>query len=240
MNRGSNPYRGPGETGAIGRTGQLLTGVLIVAIGLVFLLDNLNVIGSRQLLRYWPALLIFVGVRKLFETRDSGSAIVGVALASAGGLLLLDNLNVIRFSFWQLWPLLLMVFGVHVLMRGLSGPPAPNDVTDSAPTFSTVAVLAGVTRRNSTSAFRGGSVTAFMGGAELDLHQAEMQGDSAVIEVFVLMGGVDIRVPDGWTVESKVVALLGGLEDKTKSPGTGGKRLILRGTVLLGGVDIKN
>ena len=90
--------------------------------------------------------------------------------------------------------------------------------------------------------FRGAEATAFMGGCELDLRDALMSsGELAVIEVFVIMGGVNIFVPPNWTVSQEVVALLGGVHDKTRSvPSNPAQHLLVRGTVVMGGVEISN
>jgi hypothetical protein len=56
-----------------------------------------------------------------------------------------------------------------------------------------------------------------------------------------LWGGIEIRVPEDWTVVSKVVPVMAGVEDKTRPPqGATAHRLVLRGLALMGGVEIKN
>ena len=79
-----------------------------------------------------------------------------------------------------------------------------------------------------------------MGGCEIDLRQASIDGE-AVIDVFALWGGIEIRVPEDWTVVSRVMPILGGVEDKTRPPQTAaGKRLVVRGFVVMAGVEMKN
>ena len=67
-----------------------------------------------------------------------------------------------------------------------------------------------------------------------------MEQDSAVLDVFVMMGGMEIFVPADWTLELHVTPLLGGYDDKTQRPSAPAKRLIIRGTVVMGGIDVKN
>jgi predicted membrane protein len=222
--------------------GQLIGGSLIILLGVIFLLDNLNIIESRQILRLWPLLLVFAGLKNVFETTDRAGAVRGTLVASAGALLLLNSLDIISFRFWQLWPLLLIVFGFQMLMRALPAPanPSPNDATDSAQYVSSSAFLAGVHSQNASTAFRGGSINVFMGGVELDLRKAAMESKEAVINVLAMMGGAEIRVPETWSVESRVTPLLGGVEDKTTPPTTPEKHLILDGTILMGGLTVKN
>jgi hypothetical protein len=79
-----------------------------------------------------------------------------------------------------------------------------------------------------------------MGGCEMDLRHAKIHGE-AVIDVFAMWGGIEIRVPDDWTVVSRVTPMLGGFEDKTRpTPDASTHRLIVRGMVIMGGVEVKN
>jgi predicted membrane protein len=79
-----------------------------------------------------------------------------------------------------------------------------------------------------------------MGGCEIDLRQAAIDGE-AVIEVFALWGGIEIKVPEDWTIGSRVVPILGGFEDKTRPQrGAAAHRLLIRGFAIMGGIEIKN
>ena len=51
-----------------------------------------------------------------------------------------------------------------------------------------------------------------MGGCEIDLRHASIDGE-AVIDIFALWGGVELRVPPDWTVVSRVTPILGGVDD---------------------------
>jgi hypothetical protein len=103
-----------------------------------------------------------------------------------------------------------------------------------------MAVMGAVMRGNNSHVFRGGDLTAVMGGCELDLRHAAIDGE-AVIDVFALWGGIEIRVPEDWSIESRVVPIMGGVEDKTRPPqGASRHRLVLRGFVVMAGVEIKN
>ena len=107
--------------------------------------------------------------------------------------------------------------------------------------FRTTAILSGKVQNNMSENFAGGRATAFMGGVQLDLTNATMEGDQAVIDIFAMMGGVEMRIPRDWEVVDNVTALMGGVEDKTRLERTGqSKRLILQGSAIMGGVSIRN
>jgi predicted membrane protein len=223
-------------------SGQLIFGAVIVIVGLSLLLDNLGIIeSSRDVLRFWPVALIAAGFGDLIAARGRGRAVRGTLLTAFGGLFLLNNLGVVDFNVFELWPLFLILFGVQMLMRSVSRPGSAEEAgaVDNAE-FDDFAFLGGVKRANTSAAFRGGSATAFMGGVELDLRKARMEGQRAVINVFAMMGGISLRIPEDWAVESKIVALLGGVDDKTRPPSQPVGTLVLQGTVVMGGVEIKD
>jgi hypothetical protein len=106
-----------------------------------------------------------------------------------------------------------------------------------------IAALGGATRRCNSADFRGGDLVAFMGGCEVDLRQAHIQGEAAVIEAFAFWGGIEIRVPEDWTVTVEGIALLGAYEDSTHTRESGvmpRQELIVKGLAIMGGVEIKN
>ena len=62
-------------------------------------------------------------------------------------------------------------------------------------------------RASNDKPFRGGEVTSILGGTQLDLRQATIEpGHEAVINIFVMMGGHEVWVPQGWTVVIEVDA----------------------------------
>ena len=80
-----------------------------------------------------------------------------------------------------------------------------------------------------------------MGGADLDLNQAELAADHVELTVFSLMGGADIRVPDNLQVELSEFAFLGGNSIKLGDapPRPGAPVLRLRVISIMGGSDVK-
>ena len=77
--------------------------------------------------------------------------------------------------------------------------------------------MGGFERRVTSHEFRGGDITAFMGGGKLDLREAMPAGGQAVINIFAMMGGFEIIVPETWRVDLEVTPLMGGIEDKSRA-----------------------
>lgn len=221
-------------------TSQLVVGLIVIFVGVAFTLDNLGIARADDYLRYWPVGLMAIGLTKLWQARDGlGGSFSGLLFTIAGAWLLLESLEiVVRIRFWDLWPILLVLFGASMVWHGLRGRRASSG--DSNDTVTAFALLAGVNRGNNSRTFKGGELTAVMGGCEIDLRQAAIDGD-ATIDVFAMWGGIEIRVPEDWTVVGRVTPLLGGFDDKTRPPQAAGtQRLIIRGFAIMGGIEVKN
>ena len=117
---------------------------------------------------------------------------------------------------------------------------APQDpLAKEVQTVDVTAVLGGFERRVHTQDFRGGEVTAVMGGCSLDMRGASMTGE-AVLHVFAFWGGVTLKVPPDWTVVLQGTPIMGGFEEKTVAPPDSSKRLVVRGYAIMGGVEVRN
>jgi hypothetical protein len=78
-----------------------------------------------------------------------------------------------------------------------------------------------------------------IGGAELDLTQAELEAPETTIDVYWLIGGVELTVPDGIEVELGGLTIIGGMEDHGgRRPLPGSPRIRVRQFGLIGGVEI--
>jgi hypothetical protein len=58
---------------------------VLIAVGLIFLLHNLDILRIGQILRYWPIALIGLGVYMLYERVSGSSAPNGHSMPPAGG-----------------------------------------------------------------------------------------------------------------------------------------------------------
>ena len=162
-----------------------------------------------------------------------------------GAILLLRELGLVRVSVGELWPLFIILAGIGILMRsrrsgGSSGSGGSGRSPESDDRISEFAALCALSPRVTSKSFQGGEINSFMGGCEVDLRDADIDGE-VEIEIFALMGGIQIAVPPDWNVNAQITPFMGGMEDKTgsaeRSPN---KRLTLRGFVMMGGVEVIN
>jgi hypothetical protein len=219
---------------------RLILGVGITVIGVLMLVDTLDFFDADQVVRFWPALLIVLGARVLQRGSRSGRWVGGGMLMLLGSVLLLRELGLVRVGIGQLWPLFIILAGFGILMRGRSAPSTESATDHSSDRISEFAALCALSPRVTSKSFKGGEINAFMGGCEVDLRDADIEGE-AVIDVFAMMGGIQLAVPPDWSINAKVTPLMGGLADKTGSTERDlGKQLTLRGFVMMGGIEVIN
>ncbi|MEM6454941.1 MAG: DUF5668 domain-containing protein [Acidobacteriota bacterium] len=218
---------------------RVFFGFGLIALGVLFTLDNLGWIEADNLFDYWPLILIAVGLGKLLWPGSRSGRMSGAVFTGLGVLILGANLELWSISVFDLWPLVIVVVGANLVWRGVFGDRSVP--AETARTVNALAVLGGSRRVNGSEDFRGGDVVAFMGGAEIDLREAGILIEPAVIDAFAMWGGVEIIVPRDWTVVCRGVPLLGGYVNNTEPPSVDtGQRLVVKGFAIMGGVDVRN
>jgi predicted membrane protein len=218
-------------------TPQLVIGLVAIVAGVVLTLDNLNLANAHFWFRLWPIALMGIGLALSLDAPRGPHQFLGGILFLVGAFLLVNNL-VFHLRFRQFWPLIYVVIGLILLRRGLRGRWSGTPLDGS--TIAMFSVLGGSKRSSASQSFRGGEATAFLGGCEIDLRQASIDGQ-ATLDVLAFWGGIEIHVPEDWTVISEGVPILGGFDDQTRAPRNGAtKRLVIKGFAIMGGVEIRN
>jgi hypothetical protein len=98
----------------------------------------------------------------------------------------------------------------------------------------------GAARRGAWTPARQVLGLAFQGGIELDFRQASFAPGVTTVTILAIMGGVQIIVPEGVTVETRGTGIMGGF-DGTDRLGDDPHGPVLRidGLALMGGVEVK-
>jgi hypothetical protein len=227
-------------------SGSWLLGLLVVGLGVLFLLDTTGV-AEDVASTWWPLLLILLGGVVLVQNR--GYSLPGAVILLLGVGFLLENLEVLGEGWLgRYWPAILIVVGVVILLEttrlGRPGRWATGPGRAAGDWMGATAFMSGRKDQVTSTSWRGGRVTAVMGGVELDLRQAWLAPEGAVLYATAFMGGVEVRVPEDWDVVVRGTPFLGGFEDKTRPTPAGGAngrpRLVVRGTAMFGAVVIRN
>ena len=247
---GSRPRWAVDECSSRSRlTARLLVGLAMLALGVLWTMDNLGLTDASEITRWWPVLLVVFGVAKILGWGARRSTFAGALWMVAGGWLLLHALGIVHAGFAGLWPLALILIGArYLLLPGRSGSwrrmerRSVSGIDESGRLRMDV-VGANAQRRAEPGPFQGGDISAVMASAELDLRAATLGEGRGVLEAKVVMGGIVLFVPHGWHVVNGVQAVLGTIEDHTERLPEGiapRGTLTLTGSVVMGSIEIRN
>jgi predicted membrane protein len=124
-----------------------------------------------------------------------------------------------------------------------STPPQPEPIMeDDAEYIEVNSVFGSVNKLVLSKNFKGGEINAFMGGAEINLTQADIKGP-VQLEINTVFGGAKLVVPGSWHVKNEITAVFGGVEDKRNANISSielNKTLTIKGACVFGGIEIRN
>lgn len=226
------------RTKRVGRSPNIVFGLIVLAVGVLFLLHNMG-LHSLEFWNLWPVALILLGLSKVFGGRHDERTFGWIVLF-IGSVFFAQRTLGYDISLARFWPVILIIVGIGIAARGIFGPKPPREVLDSATTVQERALIGGISRKNNSQSFQGGELTAVMGGCEIDLREARMAGPTAVIDCFTMWGGLVIQIPPDWAVDPQVSVFAAGFDDQSKPPVQPVGRLIVRGTAVMAGIEIKN
>lgn len=239
-------------------------GIVFLILGVIMLSKTLGVYIPGWITS-WPMWLIAIGVftGAKRDFRDPSSYI----LIIIGVIFLADkvipNMDVHDF----LWPIGIMALGLYMIIGkkkitnwGNESAPSTDNLSwdkrvgpDNEPIaqgtsvddyFDIVSIFGGVKKNIVSKNFLGGEIVAIMGGAEINLSQADIVSPRVELELTQIFGGTKIIIPPHWKVSSDLVAVFGGIEDKRPFMSnvtlSEEKHLIIKGTSIFGGIDIRS
>ena len=216
--------------------GRVVIGFALVGFGIVYLMDAADWVNAGDVIsRWWPLILIAVGVAQWLADR---SAWLGPMILIVLGLVFLGQRNdILGDNVWTfVWPLGLIGIGAWILW-GRGGEPS----TSGDGTVGVISILTGQDAVVSREPFRGGDATVILGGASIDLSEATLE-DDVTITATVLLGGLNILVPEGWKIAITGTPFLGGWDNTTRRDvvPADAPRLEIRALVILGGLEVKH
>ncbi len=224
--------------------GRIFWGLILIIVGGLFLLDQMGRLEFGDIAsKYWPVILILIGVAAILSSgfRRWGPGLFFIIL---GAVFQLRELGYLHRDVWHyLWPAFIILAGIWILFgaafRRHGGGAFP---VDTGRDMDISAVLSGQERRFTAPNFKGGRATAVMGGVEIDLSGATLEGGKAAVELTAIMGSVELRVPRDWEVVLNATPILGGVEDKRKPVAKVEAKatLYVKATAIMGGIEIKD
>lgn len=228
-----------------------LIGLIIVVMGLIMLLNNFGVVeySVSDIISFWPLILVYFGVRHIFQRNSLGEILVGLIVLVFSGALLARNIGFLEVDlsiFWNLfWPIILILLGISFFSGQKSGGGFQ------------FAVMSGIDHTKEQWEAKSESYLALMGGIELDMTLADITEDETVLDFTAIMGGIDLKVPDDVDVECSGIYILGGTEMLDKDAGgiigtvkagqkgdsenqDSPKKVIIQARTIMGGISVSN
>ncbi len=214
-------------------------GLVLILLGLSLLSNTLGLSGLHNLIiHWWPVIFVIFGLGELIE----GETWNGFFWILIGVVVGLFTTNYVHYSgdIWQIiWSLVIILIGLRIIFRPAFRP----KMTEEKSRFvGATAVFGGSTKKVSSKEFEGSSVNAVFGGAKLDLRDATISKEGAIVDVSAIFGGIEILVPANYPVRMNAVAIFGGQDDKRDLSKVDESlpKIIIRGEVIFGGIEIKS
>ncbi|HLY72207.1 MAG TPA: DUF5668 domain-containing protein [Puia sp.] len=232
-------------------------GLFIVGAGILLLAREMHA-DIPDWIFTWPTLLICIGIIIGFQNQFRN--IAWLLFIAAGSFSLVDKQMPDLHLHHYIYPVLLIFLGLFFIFRRRNDQwvrqrqewrskwkdswhnmeHEANINTDSGEFIDSTSIFGSVKRIVLSKNFKGGDLTCFMGGAEIDLSQADIQSPVR-LDITQLFGGTKLVVPGNWNVKTHVTSIFAAVEDKRVMQITipdANKILILDGTSIFGGIEI--
>ena len=234
---------------------RLIFGIIVIAIGVLFLLNGMGIADLSGLLDWWPMIIVLVGVWRLIAGKFR-SLFGPLLLIAIGAILQIWNLDAFNLDFGKfLLPAILIVVGIAILAGGIrrrrrgrrNSSTSHNassiidvDVSSYADADdATLHAVVGSQDRIISGDFQSASINVVMGSGSLDLRNARIVDKPATLEASVVIGEVKIRVPADWNVRIVNSIQVGEAKDiRARQNNDDNPDLIVKGSLKMGGLQI--
>src|SRR5262249_22045712 len=127
-------------------SGRLLFGLVLVMVGLLWTLDNLGLVEARDVLRWWPLLLVAYGFVRVTRLGGIRPVVSGSRCLLAGGWMLLRELGIIQVSIFSMWPVFMIALGMAMVWRSVRGARIVGDASERSSYPRPFAFMGGISR----------------------------------------------------------------------------------------------
>ena len=210
-------------------------GIIIIITGLLYLANNLDLLGFNIFFPgWWTVFIIVPSVIGLFYRDEMMQSVLGIII---GVLLLMAAQDFIAWSrVWQLFfPFLIISVGVSILFKPSFKKTVKKNRHGSA---EYIGVFGGVDEKISDK-FTGASCVAVFGGVSINLEDAIIT-DDVVIDCVSVFGGVEIKLPKDVIVKTAGVSIFGGADNQYKEKSAKkGPLVYINHVSIFGGTELR-
>lgn len=221
--------------------GGSVLGFLLIVVGALWLLDNIGTI-TFSVSQWWPLIIIAVGLGDLANSRRVNN-FSGWFLIVLGLVFLLPTTGLVGWNeIWKFWPAALILVGFSlILKRDTCCAPGRTSETSGEDQIKGHTVFGDLEKVLNSQAFSGGTLSTVFGDTRLNLREAKLGHNGAVIDASVIFGDITIMIPQSWPLEIRSSTVLGSLKNNCRnSQVSEGQRLIINAHVVFGDLKITN
>ncbi|MDP9192553.1 MAG: DUF5668 domain-containing protein [Acidobacteriota bacterium] len=105
--------------------GKLAVGIVLLLVGLLSFTDYMEMFEFREIWRFWPVFLIFIGVSSEIDSLRQRTSGGGYIVAAIGVWMLVANHHFFGLNHRTAFPLGIAVVGLGVILHALVDAPVP-------------------------------------------------------------------------------------------------------------------
>lgn len=225
------------------KIGNVLWGVVLVVVGIIFGLNAVGLTDIDIFFRGWWTL--FIIIPSFIELIRSNNKMWSFIWLCIGIVLLLCAQNILSFSLVGklIFPFILVMIGLNLIFRDTFNKKIAEKIrtlnSDKANLEGYCATFGGQKVDLAGQEFKGANLDAVFGSVQLDLSKATISKDQ-IINANAIFGGIEIKIPEGVNIKVKATPIFGGVENKVKTVYQENLPTIyINGTAMFGGVEIK-
>lgn len=219
---------------------NILWGVVLIAIGGVWLTNNLGLTHINLFFSGWWTLFIiipsFIG---LCKHQNKTWSLVWLCI---GILLFLNAQSIVTFAMIRkiTIPVIFILIGLGIMFQNTISTKINKRIKElnkeGLPDYA--AVFSGQ-KVQVKEVFTGANANAVFGGVDIDLREAQIQQD-VILNCSAIFGGIDIKVPNNVNVKVKSTPIFGGVSNKAVEIAQQDiPTIYVNAFCLFGGVDIQ-
>lgn len=229
-------------------------GLFFIVIGIIWLLQNFDLIyfgiDIKKIFFSWHTFAIIIGIILISNNPKS---LGGYILLVIGIISLIKHLPFIPFisflTFKDMWPLFLILIGTWMILNfnnNKKNKKIKFDFVDQTTSSNEDTINENIqftTMKKSliSQNFSGGKINVWFGELKLDLTQSKLNFGENILDVNVMFGALELKVPSDWKINTSISATFGGIDDKRISNLiniNNESTLHIKGSVVFGGCEI--